>query len=52
VIFATADNVLHPPPSPIFNSGNYVIISFFVALILLSMLATYFLTRIFFDRSQ
>jgi len=52
VIFATADNVLHPPPSPIFNSGNYAIISFFVALILLSMLAAYFLTRIFFDRSQ
>ena len=22
VIFATADNVMHPPPSPIFNSGN------------------------------
>ena len=52
VIFATADNVLHPPPSPIFNSGNYAIISFFVALILLSMLAAFFLTRIFFDRSQ
>ena len=52
VIFTTADNVLHPPPSPIFNSGNYAIISFFVALILLSMLAAYFLTRIFFDRSQ
>lgn len=51
VIFATADNVLHPPPSPIFNSGNYAIIGFFVALILLSMLAAYFLTRIFFDRS-
>lgn len=52
VIFATADNVLHPPPSPIFNSGNYAIIGFFVALILLSMLAAYFLTRIFLDRSQ
>lgn len=51
VIFATADNVLHPPPSPIFNSGNYAIIGFFVALILLSMLAAYFLTRIFFNRS-
>jgi len=47
VIFATADNVLHPPPSPIFNSGNYAIISFFVALILLSLLAAYFLTRVF-----
>jgi hypothetical protein len=47
VIFATADNVLHPPPSPIFNSGNYAIIGFFVALILLSLLAAYFLTRVF-----
>jgi len=47
VVFATADNVLHPPPSPIFNSGNYAIIGFFVALILLSLLAAYFLTRVF-----
>ncbi|HSO12603.1 MAG TPA: hypothetical protein VLT51_09530 [Anaerolineales bacterium] len=44
-VFATADNVMHPPPSPIFNSGNYAIIGFFIALILLSLLAAYFLTR-------
>ena len=44
VIFATADNVMHPPPSPIFNSGNYAIIGFFVAMILLSMLAAFFMT--------
>ncbi len=49
VIFSTADNVMHPPPSPIFNSGNYAIIGFFVALILLSLLAVYFLTRWFFQ---
>jgi hypothetical protein len=47
VIFATADNVMHPPPSPIFNSGNYAIIGFFVTLILLSLLAAYFLTQWF-----
>ena len=47
VVFATADNVMHPPPSPIFNSGNYVIIGFFVAMILLSLLAAFFLTRWF-----
>lgn len=47
VIFATASDVLHPPPSPIFNSGNYAIIGFFVALIVLSLLAAYFLTRVF-----
>jgi len=47
VTFATAENVMHPPASPIFNSGNYVIIGFFVAMILLSMLAAYFMTSIF-----
>ena len=47
VIFSTADNIMHPPPSPIFNSGNYAIIGFFVSMILLSMLAAYFLTRVF-----
>ena len=47
VVFATAQNIMHPPPSPIFNSGNYVIIGFFVGLNLLSWLAAYFLTRWF-----
>jgi len=47
VIFATADNVMHPPPSPIFNSGNYTIIGFFVGMIALSLVASYFLTRVF-----
>ena len=45
VIFAAAANVMHPPPSPIFNSGNYVIIGFFVGLNLLAWLAAYFMTR-------
>ena len=49
VLFATASDVLHPPPSPIFNSGNYAIIGFFVALILLSLLAAFFLTRWFLE---
>src|SRR5574341_989991 len=39
VIFASANNVMHPPPSPIFNSGNYAIIGFFIALILLTLVA-------------
>jgi hypothetical protein len=47
VVFATAQNVMHPPPSPIFNSGNYVIIGFFVGLNLMAFLAAYFLTRWF-----
>jgi len=45
VIFATAANIMHPPPSPIFNSGNYAIIGFFVGLNLLTWLAAYFLAR-------
>jgi hypothetical protein len=52
VIFATADNVMHPPPSPIFNSGNYAIIGFFLALILLTLVAAYFLTRLFLDLNE
>lgn len=52
VVFATAKNVLHPPPSPIFNSGNYVIIGFFVGLNLLAWLAAYFLTRWFLRLSD
>jgi hypothetical protein len=47
IIFATASNVMQPPPSPIFNSGNYAIIGFFLALILLTLVAAYFLTRVF-----
>ena len=52
VIFSTAENIMHPPPSPIFNSGNYVIIGFFLALIALTLLAAYFLTRIFLRTSS
>ncbi|MCK6583256.1 MAG: hypothetical protein HUU11_13240 [Anaerolineales bacterium] len=46
-VFATASYVMHPPPSPIFSSGNYAIIGFFLALILFSLLAAYFLARVF-----
>jgi hypothetical protein len=45
VVFSTAQNIMHPPPSPIFNSGNYAIIGFFVGLNLLTWLAAYFLTK-------
>jgi hypothetical protein len=54
VIFATAANIMHPPPSPIFNSGNFTIIGFFVALNLLTWVAAFFMTRWFktFERSN
>jgi hypothetical protein len=47
VIFATAANVMHPPPSPIFNSGLWNIIIFFVMLNVFAWLAAYFLTKVF-----
>jgi len=47
VVFSTAENIMHPPPSPIFNSGNYLIIGFFVGLNVMAWLAAYFLTRFF-----
>ena len=52
VVFSTAENIMHPPPSPIFNSGNFVIIGFFLALIALTLLASYFLTRVFLRAVQ
>lgn len=43
-VFSAADYVMHPPPSPIFNSGNAPVIVFFVSLIVLTGLAAWFLT--------
>jgi hypothetical protein len=47
VIFSTAENVMHPPPSPIFNSGLWHIIFFFLALNLLAWVAGFFLAKFF-----
>ncbi len=47
VVFSTASDVMHPPPSPIFASGLWNIILFFVALNALAWLAAYFLARVF-----
>jgi len=52
VIFSTAENIMHPPPSPIFNSGNTMIIGFFITLILLTLVAAYSLTRVFMQASN
>ncbi len=51
VVFSAASNIMHPPPSPIFNSGNFTIIGFFLALIALTLLAAFFLTRWFLTLS-
>jgi hypothetical protein len=47
VVFATAQNVMHPPPSPIFSSGLWNVIAFFVGLNILAWVAGYFLTSWF-----
>jgi hypothetical protein len=47
VVFSTASDVMHPPPSPIFNSGLWNIIIFFILLNIFAWLAAYFLTRWF-----
>lgn len=52
VVFASAQNIMHPPPSPIFNSGNNFIIGFFIGLNLLAWVAAYFLTRWFLRIGQ
>lgn len=46
-VFSTAAYVMHPPPSPIFNSGLTGVISFFVVLNFLAILAAFFLARWF-----
>ncbi len=43
--FARVSYVMHPPPSPIFNSGIWRVEAFFIGLNLLTLLAAYFLTR-------
>jgi len=50
--FSSASNIMHPPPSPIFNSGNYLIIGFFLAIIVLTLVAAYFLTLVFLNLSK
>lgn len=45
VVFSTASNIMHPPPSPIFSSGNIDIIAFFIGLNLLTWVAAFLLTR-------
>ena len=45
VAFSTASNIMHPPPSPIFNSGNFLLIAYFVILNLLTWLLAFLVAR-------
>ena len=47
VVFSTASYVMHPPPSPIFSSGLWNIIIFFLLLNIFAWMAAYLLTRVF-----
>jgi len=47
LVFSTASYVMHPPPSPIFSSGLWNIIAFFVLLNVLAWVAAFFLARWF-----
>ena len=51
-VFASAQNIMHPPPSPIFNSGLWNIIIFFIVLNILAWVAGYFLTRWFLQLNE
>ena len=43
--FSQASNIMHPPPSPIFSSGMWQVIAFYLGLNTLVIIAAYFLTR-------
>ena len=42
--FSQASNIMHPPPSPIFSSGMWQVITFFLGMNFLALLAAFFLT--------
>ena len=45
IVFSSASYIMHPPPSPIFNSGNNLLILYFILLNLLTWVAAYLVTR-------
>jgi hypothetical protein len=51
LVFASAANVMHPPPSPIFSSGAWNVILFFVVLNLLTWLVAFLVARLFLRTS-
>ena len=45
IVFTSATNVMHPPPSPIFNSGNTWLIVYFILLNLLTLVTAFLITQ-------
>ncbi len=52
IVFSRAQNIMHPPPSPIFKSGLWDVIVFFILLNFLTWLAAWFLTRWWYEKSS
>lgn len=50
VAFSTTANIMHPPPSPIFNSGDLRLIGYFIGLNLLTWVAAWELSRWIFKK--
>ncbi|MFH2039374.1 MAG: hypothetical protein ABIJ65_08065 [Chloroflexota bacterium] len=46
IAFSTTTYIMHPPPSPSFNSGNSFLIIYFLTLNLLTWVAAYLVTRL------
>ena len=50
ITISEAGYVLHPPPSPIFSSGILSLQLFFIGIVLLTMIAAWFMTRWWLSR--
>lgn len=50
ITLSRVDSVMHPPPSPIFNSGNFLLQFYFVALNLLTWVAAFQVLRWLYRR--
>jgi len=48
IALLNVDTVLHPPPSPIFSSGNWRIEVYFIGLNLLTLVAAWLITRLWY----
>jgi hypothetical protein len=52
VALQNVDTVLHPPPSPIFNSGNWHIEFFFIGLNLITLLAAWLIADLWYRAAK
>jgi hypothetical protein len=50
ITLSRVDSVMHPPPSPIFNSGNFLLQFYFIALNLLTWVAAFLVMQAIYGR--